>query len=470
MKRMYVPAAVCFLASLIGLFTIASAQAKAERIEGYYRITLYSGSIVEGQVTEREDGAYEVEVRPGIVMTVRKGEIRQIVRATPPGQKPSQNPTGEPKDPASYDAYYVTDAEIAAILTGIEAERNEFDDTIKAEDLAAPTPMNEDSVIEMLDLVGLEYNPDIPLTEHPNVLVKDHFVFVYTSSKAAARKLASRLEAVYRWNVKFMKMMDLPARQPESKLEIFYFGDFEEYRNYSLNQGSQISVGTLGYYRPDWNRSHFFDMQTWPPIKPALEQAKDPRVPYKRRQYLRNVVNRYVEFHNVEVVQHEAGHHIHFNIGLFPRNGLTRESSIPRWFVEGTTMLFEFPVTEAGASLGVLNHYRLDQMRKLYGRRPFDTQFWKLFIIDNSMWQGGNSYPLGWALTYYLFKQHRDEYASYIQDIFGREPDVSMTNADFEAEFEQHFGRVDDDFIEDFHDFLDSLHIKQSVLPPELFG
>jgi hypothetical protein len=470
MNRIHVATAFAFAALLLSALAVTTTQAAKERIEGYYRITLYSGTVVKGHVKERADGNYEVEVRKGIVMTIRKGEVRQIVRAHPPGEEPSQNPAVAANKPTGYDAiYHVTDAEIAAILTGIEAKRNEFDESIDADDLAGAIPLNKESVIDMLDQVGLDYDPDIPLTEHPNVLVKDHFVFVYTSTKDAARKLASRLEAVYRWNVKFMKMMDLPAKRPEYKLEVFFFAEHKDFTSYSLNQGTSMPTGVLGYYVETWNRSHFFDMHTWPYLDGANRMIKDPKTPWKKRQYYRNYVNRWVEFKNMEVVQHEAGHHIHFNIGLFPKGLRPQGGSIPTWLVEGTTMLFEFPVTAAGASLGVLNHYRLDQVRKFYGPRPLNTQFWKLFIIDNNMWQGGNSYPLGWALTYYLFKEHRDEYAAYLRDIFGREADVYMSHGDREKEFEQHFGRVDDEWIEDYHDFLESLHVKQSVLPPELF-
>jgi len=298
------------------------------------------------------------------------------------------------------------------------------------------------------------------------VLEKDHFVMVYTSSDESARALGSRLEAVWRHNVNFMDRLNLPAVVPDSKLEIFYFGSYKEFENYNLNQGNFMPPGVLGYYSPDWNRSHFFDLANSPYTEPIKELLKDDALPWEVKQKLRNKVKRWVEFQNLEVIQHETGHHIHFNIGLFPRD-VFEGGSVPIWLVEGTTMLFEVPPTKHGASIGVLNHYRLYMLRKLFGFRPLTPSQWKLFIIDNGLWQGFESYQLGWALVYYLYREHRDGYAQYLRSVFEREEGETITNTDREKEFEDIFGRVDEDWIEDFYDFLNSLYVKKSALPPD---
>ena len=81
--------------------------------------------------------------------------------------------------------------------------------------------------------------------------------------------------------------------------------------------------------------------------------------------------------------------------------------------VEGTTMMFEFPPTKAGASLGTVNHGRLDEFDKIYGRkdehRRLSPQQLKTFILDNSVFLrgGGSTYSLGWALVYYCWKEKR---------------------------------------------------------------
>jgi hypothetical protein len=174
----------------------------------------------------------------------------------------------------------------------------------------------------------------------------------------------------------------------------------------------------------------------------------------------------------VEVIQHETGHHIHFNIGLFPRDAFGG-NSVPMWLVEGTTMLFEVPPSAAGASLGVLNHYRLNNLRRHFGARPLSAADWKLFLIDNNLWPNAaghgsifDSYQLGWSMVYYLWKEQRDKYAQYLQKIFGREEGETVSNTEREKEFEDIFGRVDEKWIDRYYAFLEKLQLRPSLLPP----
>jgi hypothetical protein len=346
---------------------------------------------------------------------------------------------------------------------------------VKLEDLEAPLTLDVESVKDMFAKAGLTWKEGVPPDKQENLLIKPHFVMVYTSPAKAARQLGARLESVWTWNVRFLRMLRIPARRPPSKLEIFYFGTHSEFQSYSMRTGGPVEMGVLGYYRSDINRSHFFEMETWPPAAQRLEAAK--HAPADQAAQERNKVARWVEFQNLEVIQHETGHHIHFNVGLFPRNAHERESSVPTWLIEGTTMMFEFPPTQAGASLGVLNHGRLDQVRKFWGPHPLSTAEWKLFLIDNNVWYSGvgrgnpgASYPLGWAMVYYLWKEHRDGYGKYLQTVFGREEDFRMTNTEREKEFEDIFGVVNDEWVNKFYKFLDSLQLKPSLVPEDIFG
>ena len=248
-------------------------------------------------------------------------------------------------------------------------------------------------------------------------------------------------------------------------------------RQHSPGERGIWRTGALGFYRPSDNRSAFFELSTYPPIAMWLEAAKDTRLPYKQRQIARNKLNQWVEFNNMTVIQHEAGHHIDFNIGLFPSdvfNDPDSFDSIPRWLVEGTTMMFEFPPTKAGASLGTVNHGRLDEFDKIYGRkdehRRLSPQQLKTFILDNSVFLrgGGSTYSLGWALVYYCWKEKRREFGQYVQIIAQREPGFDVSYTQREREFEDLLGRVDEDWIDDWYEFLDGLLLKKSVLPPDI--
>ncbi len=434
--------------------------------DGRYRIELMNGKYVEGEVKELPDGSYEVKTKYGAIVTVRKNEVRTMraleEAGTAPGSEVASAGGTALRRP-------ISDAEIEQLLADIVARPDESLVGADRSDMMAPLPLNENSLQEMLREAGAD--------RQKNVLEKDHFVMVYTASEKAAQELAARLEAVYRWNVRFMEMMKLPARRPAHKLEIYFFGTFKEYEAYSANHGMTVSGGggfALGYYMPEINRSHFFDMNTFPPVAQLAESVKDKSVPWERRQEVTNRIRRWVEYQNVEVIQHEIGHHIHFNIGLFPRDSF-KGGNVPIWLVEGTTMMFEVPPSKAGASLGTLNDNRLDHLLKKFGKRPLSVAEWKLFLIDNTAWHNaagrGNtydSYQLAWSMVYYLWKERRDQYAKYLQTVFGREPGVTMTNTEREKDFEDAFGRLDEKWLEGYYQFLSTLHVRQSLLPPEL--
>lgn len=456
------------------VLTLIAHAAAAPPIEGRYRIILMNGNAVYGDVTEQDDGTFVVANANGIkgvTIYVKKNEIRRVA---PMEEAQTASETSKGQKPNSLRRV-IADTEIEEILKGIEADVDPEVLGASREDLTADLDLDVESLREMYRQAALTWDESQPPDQQKNILVRPHFVVVYTAEKDTAMKLVARLESVWNWNVKFMKILDLPARRPEHKLELFYFGTYKEYEDHANRTGGGVSPGVLGYYQPRSNRSHFYDYAGLEGLRRYRELLTQPGTPLKQRREARNKIDRYVEHQNVEVIQHEAGHQIHFNIGLFPRNGLERESSIPIWLVEGTTQMFEVPPSRFGGSLGTLNDNRLDQVRKYWGKHPLSTAEWKLFLIDNNMWYtamgrggAGLSYPLGWSMVYYLYKNHQDEYAKYMKKVFGREPDFRMTPTEREAEFEEIFGTVDDDWVNRYYKFLDSLTVRPSNLPPEL--
>lgn len=443
------------LASSIALVFIV-APAAAELDPGRYRIYRMNNTYVEGEVKELPDGSYQVSVGIGKVI-LRKNEVKRIVPLEEVKKRQTSRRNTGPAEPTNDYRPYVADDEIEAVLSGITAE---YDPTIRGgtvEELMAPLPVDEESVEDMKRLMGPK----------AKILHKDHFTMAYTSTDESARALGSRLEAVWRHNVNFMDRLKLPAIVPDSKMEIFYFGSQKEFELYSMNQGNPLPSGVLGYYSPDWNRSHFFDMWNSAYTANIKAMLDDPDVDWKVKRKQRNQMERWVEFKNMEVIQHEIGHHIHFNIGLFPRDSFGG-GGVPIWLVEGTTMLFEVPPSSAGGSIGLLNHYRLFMLRGTWGFHPMSPDEWKLFLIDNNLWRGFNSYQLGWSMVYYLYMEHREGYGEYLRNVFGRDTGYQMTPTERQEEFESIFGKIDEEWIDDFYMFLDGLYVRKSLLPPDL--
>ncbi len=450
--------------ALVAFSFVATSAADEAKIKGRYKIHQLKGNPVEGDVTEQADGSYLVENvsgRKGITITVPRANVRRLealdeVGSAAPGASES-SPGGAKRTLGRRRTIELT--EIEDVLAGIAATVDPNEIGVSREDLVAPLPKNEERVREMHRMANSDKE-----------WVTDHFVMVYTGPESQARALGARLERVWDWNVKFITMLRLPAKRPDHKLEVYFFHKYKDIESYYLAQfGQDFQMGVLGFFEPDINRSHFFDLESWPPILARRERSKSATGLAAQRE--KNEVNRWVDYQNIEVLQHEAGHHIHFNIGLFPRNGLSRESSIPRWLVEGTTMLFEFPMNSTGAAIGTINHNRLFQVRELFKQRKWSAQEWKMFLIDNMVFlQGGGAYyPVAWSMVNFLWHEHREAYGNYLRAVFDRPPDFRMTMSEFEKEFEDYFGHIDDKWIERFYKYLDSLRLNPLLLPPEKF-
>ncbi len=443
----------------IGLLTPSG---RADGEEGLYRIQLTSGRWIEGEVKQLSNGSYEIKTRHGAIMTLPKYQIRKM---EPLDGGVVESEEAEPNSTDEGDDFRrpIKDEEVDRLLSGITVGLDESLRGCTYEEMMEPLPASEKAAEQMLAFAG----------EKAELMEKDHFVFVYTTSRDKALDLASRLESVWRWNARFMQLMELPPRRPEHKLEVYYFATQAEFFALRREYGASAEIGVLGTYFPDKNRSAFFDLETFTPVEVLLERAENPDMPYDNRQYLHNAAMRWVEFNNREVVQHETGHHIHFNTGVFPADTSHNEiswDSVPRWLVEGTTMLFEVPPTSEGASLGAINHGRLKEFREMYVNPPLNAYQMEAFIVDNRIFLagGGNTYCLGWALVNYCWKKNREGLRQYMRIISKREPGFAIDYTQREKEFEDAFGEINDKWVEDFYKYVAELKLAESVLPPDL--
>jgi hypothetical protein len=207
-------------------------------------------------------------------------------------------------------------------------------------------------------------------------------------------------------------------------------------------------------------------MSKFPPYVPYLEQVNDPSVDSKRRQEIAGKMKRIIEHQNLEVVQHEAAHHIHFNIGIFPKGG-----DFPRWQTEGLATMFEVPPSEVGASFGSINHTRLSQIRQFYGPRGEGLPPMRDFILNDGLFfqMGGAAYPIGWAINYHLLQNKRDAFRQWMLLMGQREDDwqTQVTVAERSEQFEELFGTINDDWVKAFNDFIASVQLRPSIVPPD---
>ncbi|MBW7906186.1 MAG: DUF1570 domain-containing protein [Phycisphaerae bacterium] len=443
-----VPVCLTAIAALGLALALGTNPLSADESKGRYRIVRMDGKQFEGNLTETAD-AYVIEVSKGINVTIRKNQVKEMTPLD--GEAPAV-------EGAAAGDNRLSDEEIARILGSDENFAIVEELAESSGNAMSPSPVNEESIAQMTQLAG----------DKAETLETAHFLLVYTSSRQMAQELGARLESIYAWNVRLMNKLGLPAHRPDHKLEMFFFGthaEFERYAAYDL--GMSGTGGILGFYMPPTNRSAFFDMSTFPPYANALRYAEDKDVPLQRRREVRNKVMRMVAYQNLEVIQHEAAHHIHCNIGMFNR----RQNSEDRWLTEGMAVQFEVPPTRFGASLGAINHERLRQLlqiwKPLLEADPPAMDFWRAFLWQGTMQYSGAHYSLGWAVVYYLRSKHEAGFAKYMLTVSQWEDDVHIDNTERQKLWEDSFGELNEKWIKDFAKFILGIQLRTDELPPD---
>lgn len=439
---------IAILAAVAGVFVWAAPVLGQESI-GRHRVVQMDGRTFEGDVTETAD-AYLVEVGRGIKVTVPKHLVKELT----PVAAAEAAAAGETEVFASTDL--VSGDEIQRILGPSEnfAVVEEFAES--AGNAMEEAPVNEESLAQMLRIAG----------EKADSYETPHFLLVYTTDRGLAAQLGARLESVYRWNVRLMEMMGVPTVRPDYKLETYFFATHDEFKRYAAyDLGMSDTGGILGFYYSPTNRSAFFDMMTFEPFARALEAVKRKEVPHQERQRVTNLIRRKVEYMNLEVIQHEAAHHIHFNIGMFN----PRSDRYNKFVSEGMAVQFEVPPTRFGASLGALNHERLRQYRQIWAnvidQTPMD--FMRAFLWHGTVDYSGAHYSLGWAMIYYLRKEHFEGFAKFMKAISEWDDDVEITITEKQKLFEENFGELNEEWVKNFAKFMSELQLRTDQLPPD---
>ena len=432
--------------TLILLFAFAGPASGDEIKDGTLcRIILTNNKEIVGTITTLED-SYDVQIAYGIKQTIAKNQVRRIV---PLETGHAEQPPAEVIAPGAE----VSAQEIQDILGAEPLTEMYVWDDVRPVDMMTPLPTDQDGLREMLRMAG----------QQAKYLETDHFVLVYTSDMEKAKRMAARFESIYKWRVWFANYMNLRMVRPEYRMESFFFGTHHEFQIYSSLLGDMSDA--LGFWHPYNNRSAYFDIDTYPMIAHYNQRYSDPNVDPQIRRRGKNMIDRWVEHYNYEVVQHEIGHHIDFNIGFFPQR-----ADVPRWLPEGLTMQFEVAPSQLGASFGKINYNRLNELRRQYGPNLEALPPLRDFMLHQQIWFMGYNYPLGWALVHYLIKNYPESLSKFLQIMTQREDDWSelvplQTKL---AQMEDLFGKLDVEWTQRFKDYINSIPMRQSELTPPL--
>jgi hypothetical protein len=127
----------------------------------------------------------------------------------------------------------------------------------------------------------------------------------------------------------------------------------------------------------------------------------------------------------------------------------TRFADIPLWTVEGMAVYFEAPdltSSRGWTGIGKVNYERLEIFRGHLS--SWNSKDFAELVSENTRFRTAatalDAYADAWALNYYLIRYRTDDYTSFLKVQQAKQPLVSTSSEAKRAEFEQHFGPIDE--------------------------
>ena len=274
-------------------------------------------------------------------------------------------------------------------------------------------------------------------------LETEHFAIVYNTSETYARWVGDLYEKLYK---NFHKYWDrqIELSEPRLPMVALVFKSREAYMQFAQPEVGDLAKDMIGYYHLQTNRIVSFDIT-------GVQGLAQPGQRYASREMLMQLFAQPQAERTVATVVHEAVHQIAYNCGL-----QVRLADNPKWLSEGMAMYFEVPDKSSvgWGTIGKVNPYQLTQFRKYLSSRP--TNSLTTLVSDDSRFAGAAdgvlaAYAESWALTYYLIKAQKKNFAAYMSELRQMKP-LGETDPRQRIElFKKHFGsnltKLDADFI-----------------------
>jgi hypothetical protein len=223
---------------------------------------------------------------------------------------------------------------------------------------------------------------------------------------------------------------------PKKRLKVVLFSDRDDF----LASGEEHLEIAAGFYTEEANTSVFYD-QGSNDLHRALESLSNVLQEQKayairnRTPNAKNLVRMantiqlltFVARENadIEVVSHEATHHMAAATGLFPN-----ESPVTTWAHEGLATYFESPSDAAWSGIGSVNKDRLKRYREL----ALDTRHSNVrFIVSDRIFAKAGTmdalvhgYGQAWALTHFLMNRHFEKLIRYYGLVAAEKSDENL--------------------------------------------
>ncbi|MCA9178971.1 MAG: DUF1570 domain-containing protein [Planctomycetales bacterium] len=258
-----------------------------------------------------------------------------------------------------------------------------------------------------------------------------HFILMHDTTgaregaprgKSRAEERLDLLETVYESFLMKFALEGYELQVPREYLKVILFARHEDYLRFCNLLGPELQ-STAGFYQRDKNISVFYvqgtheSFEALDTLSKALQRERDEAVRNRTpgaRELVRLVDTLQLLMmlssinQDVEVVSHEATHHMAGVTGLMPGS-----APVPTWAAEGLATYFESPKEAAWSGIGAVNEDRLDWYKQLE-RDPIHSSI-EFVVTDRIFTQARategqlHGYGQAWALTHFLMERHFDK-------------------------------------------------------------
>ncbi len=290
----------------------------------------------------------------------------------------------------------------------------------------------------------------------------DHFLLLHDTSdekdkrsqKTRADERLELLETVFSSFLLKFSLEGYDLEVPKERLKVVLFAEKDDYLRFVELLGPNLSKAS-GFYDRKNNISVFYDQGTDESFESLYRLNQElqgqkkslvkDRAPGARDvvrladtiQLLTEVARENLD---IEVVTHEATHHMASNTGLMPG-----EAPVPLWAAEGLATYFESPKDAAWSGIGAVNEERLEWYRELEGDREHSNIDFivsdRVFRLAGSHGSTLHAYGQAWALTHFLMDQHFDKLIKWYKLIAAKPADKPLSADELQATFDEVFGK-----------------------------
>ena len=302
-----------------------------------------------------------------------------------------------------------------------------------------------------------------------------HFLLLHNTSpekspyskKSRVEERIELLETVYESFLMKFCLEGYSLQVPKQRLKVVLFAD----RNDFLASGEEHIDIAAGFYTEKANTSVFYDQGTndlhkaLEALSNVLQERKDHAIKHRTpnakdtvrmANTLRVLTLVARENADIEVVSHEATHHMSAVTGLFPN-----KAPVTTWAHEGLATYFESPKEAAWSGIGAVNKDRL----KLYRELAADREHCNLrFVVSDRIFSNAGTvgamlhgYGQAWALTHFLMNHHFKELIKYYQLVAAIESEENLESDEYENLFAEAFGDDLDTLEKEWRTYMSTL-------------